>query len=611
MQAAFADRQLIREEVAVKVSNLKVTPSTSAKRATADLADFACVFGGEAPVAVNRFDEVTSTFYCTAPVLYDQGFYGVFLTYKGNRLLTTEQQQTGSGNPNRFQVLDCFSIRNCELCLLQPQCGWCRGSVQCMTKAWCDSEPFTDWNQTCPALSAVSPATGLVSGGFDITISGGPFVNASDFSLVMNFTADSRTLNATFVSDSQISVSIPQAGSPGWETIPASEVKMQIYLGDTRYVPSILTFTFVEQASIVVTNTGVSPGAIGGIVAALAIVIGVLIAALVIMKRRKVGFFAEFRLKEPDYNVVAFGTMVQQQWRIPKDSYDLLALKLLAKDHIFILNFLQAIPPTEQEVIARSLTHFLEFNGKSVEYGSLFITDEVGRNQFENTIFRNNSMASKWFKFYSKIVGVKYLFNTLARFIYELNKISELSAKAKGKRNTTIGSGQSLLSIEMEVDPDRFGESALTDSEANVYQLILTCQKVFHVIRQSVKDIPKEFKIVFQSINSSVMEKFNSKDAILKAVGGFFFLRFIGPAITAPHAYGLLENPPNENAQRQLVLIGKVMQNLANMTMPGIKVCWYNFMRIHETFAQPRLLSPGNIHAAAQRLLHPKHSPNG
>jgi hypothetical protein len=48
-------------------------------------------------------------------------------------------------------------------------------------------------------------------------------------------------------------------------------------------------------------------------------------------------------------------------------------------------------------------------------------------------------------------------------------------------------------------------------------------------------------------------------------------LRFIGPALTAPHAYGLLENPPNPVCQRQLVLIGKVMQNLANMTMPGAK----------------------------------------
>ncbi|KNC56133.1 uncharacterized protein AMSG_02148 [Thecamonas trahens ATCC 50062] len=47
-------------------------------------------------------------------------------------------------------------------------------------------------------------------------------------------------------------------------------------------------------------------------------------------------------------------------------------------------------------------------------------------------------------------------------------------------------------------------------------------------------------------------------------VGGFFFLRFLVPALTAPHAYGLLEGPPNKSAQRVLILLAKVIQNLSN-----------------------------------------------
>jgi hypothetical protein len=72
-------------------------------------------------------------------------------------------------------------------------------------------------------------------------------------------------------------------------------------------------------------------------------------------------------------------------------------------------------------------------------------------------------------------------------------------------------------------------------------------------------------------LKDAVYFKFASEDAVFKGVGGFLFLRFIGPAITAPHAYGLLEFPPNQRAQRQLVLIGKVIQSLANMQMPGQK----------------------------------------
>jgi hypothetical protein len=86
-----------------------------------------------------------------------------------------------------------------------------------------------------------------------------------------------------------------------------------------------------------------------------------------------------------------------------------------------------------------------------------------------------------------QIVGIKYLFITLARFIVELDKISESSMKAKqgGSGQTT----RSLLSMEMEVDPDKYGDNAFTDSEANVYQLILTCQKIFTAIRSTVKEM--------------------------------------------------------------------------------------------------------------------------
>jgi len=54
-------------------------------------------------------------------------------------------------------------------------------------------------------------------------------------------------------------------------------------------------------------------------------------------------------------------------------------------------------------------------------------------------------------------------------------------------------------------------------------------------------------------------------------IGGFFFLRFVGPAITTPHVYGLVKDPPNENAQRYEVLLSKVLQSISNETLPGQK----------------------------------------
>jgi hypothetical protein len=39
-------------------------------------------------------------------------------------------------------------------------------------------------------------------------------------------------------------------------------------------------------------------------------------------------------------------------------------------------------------------------------------------------------------------------------------------------------------------------------------------------------------------MKGSIVKNFNSEEAVYKSIGGFFYLRFVAPAITAPQAYG-------------------------------------------------------------------------
>lgn len=66
-----------------------------------------------------------------------------------------------------------------------------------------------------------------------------------------------------------------------------------------------------------------------------------------------------------------------------------------------------------------------------------------------------------------------------------------------------------------------------------------------------------------------VLPKF--PDAKYTAVGAFIFLRFFCPAIVAPEAEGLLDTAPSKELRRGLLLIAKVIQNLANNVLFGAK----------------------------------------
>lgn len=60
-------------------------------------------------------------------------------------------------------------------------------------------------------------------------------------------------------------------------------------------------------------------------------------------------------------------------------------------------------------------------------------------------------------------------------------------------------------------------------------------------------------------------------DAKYTAVGAFIFLRFFCPAIVTPEAEGLVAERPSKEMRRGLLLIAKVIQNLANNVLFGAK----------------------------------------
>ncbi|KAI5300105.1 glyceraldehyde-3-phosphate dehydrogenase 1, partial [Ascosphaera atra] len=81
-----------------------------------------------------------------------------------------------------------------------------------------------------------------------------------------------------------------------------------------------------------------------------------------------------------------------------------------------------------------------------------------------------------------------------------------------------------------------------------------------------LEETPYGIRWICKQIRSLSRRKYpDAQDqTICTLIGGFFFLRFINPAIVTPRSYMLIESTPSEKPRRTLTLIAKMLQNLAN-----------------------------------------------
>ena len=81
-----------------------------------------------------------------------------------------------------------------------------------------------------------------------------------------------------------------------------------------------------------------------------------------------------------------------------------------------------------------------------------------------------------------------------------------------------------------------------------------------------LKETPYGIRWICKQIRSLSKRKYpDAQDqTICTLIGGFFFLRFINPAIVTPKSYMLIDSTPTDHPKRTLTLVAKMLQNLAN-----------------------------------------------
>lgn len=85
-------------------------------------------------------------------------------------------------------------------------------------------------------------------------------------------------------------------------------------------------------------------------------------------------------------------------------------------------------------------------------------------------------------------------------------------------------------------------------------------------IIEGLDETPYGIRWICKQIRSLSKRKYpDAQDqTICTLIGGFFFLRFINPAIVTPRSYMLIDGTPADHPRRTLTLIAKMLQNLAN-----------------------------------------------
>jgi len=334
------------------------------------------------------------------------------------------------------------------------------------------------------------------------------------------------------------------------------------------YIPSTPSTTAISSTVGARSNViaiAVSVAVIGALLIAL-----ILIAIFLIIRRRNSG---QLKLKAPDFKAIAFKSDSTLQLSVDTEST---AVKEIEKDLLnswltFVMPIAAIVTPKNSEVFCKSLVYFYLYHDHQTLLSVMktFLTMEIKRSNADTagSLFRENSFTNKMFVIFAKVIGLKYLWDTLALPVNELVRKHDEENKERQSSNT-----KSIMSASLELERNDLEAAELDEQDlaANTYLLLLTLTNMFSRICKSEAQIPKSFIEFFRHVFNETQNKFGV-EAAYKAIGQFLFLRFLSPPLSAPHIYGLLSEPPSGGSQRILVLITKMIQHLANETLPGKK----------------------------------------
>ncbi|OJD18534.1 hypothetical protein AJ78_01450 [Emergomyces pasteurianus Ep9510] len=201
--------------------------------------------------------------------------------------------------------------------------------------------------------------------------------------------------------------------------------------------------------------------------------------------------------------------------------------------------------------------------------------------QFDNTpeyssLLRQNTPVSRMMTTYTRRgPGQAYLKQVLADQINSLIELNDVDLEINPLKvyetmvqqiEASTGSLPSYLQRSVTAEVAAENEQVQQIIAPRLKMLTDIANAFLETIIEGLEETPYGIRWICKQIRSLSRRKYpDAQDqTICTLIGGFFFLRFINPAIVTPRSYMLIEATPSDKPRRTLTLIAKMLQNLAN-----------------------------------------------
>ena len=206
----------------------------------------------------------------------------------------------------------------------------------------------------------------------------------------------------------------------------------------------------------------------------------------------------------------------------------------------------------------------------------LAIKNEIYKNLTLSEFLKNTTVVHKMVITYNRRKqGLEYLRKTLGPVLKKVMEKTDLNLDIQPK---TIYFGM-INDLEIKSGEKSKLERNVTDDEAMKHPEVKAimkkrldslqdlCQLYLDAVINSMSNLPYGIRWICRQIKELSQERWGDQldqEQVLKVTGYFVYYRFVNLAIVTPDAYQVIDKELDPVVRRNLVVVGKVLQNLFN-----------------------------------------------